>query len=339
MEIQKVFGFMAPVGKDKDDIDDMTIRGSEILQNNRLFEILEDLFNKSDKECDIQIRFIAQNLDQDNDIRNKIKAISENFKIENCIDLVKSLSKLTDKKIKDGLIFFIKGCNGGIAKTLIARFPSEIGITIKTDESTFAFEVIEDVFLKNSRKYKAVYYLSSDDYWIGYAVDKQINEGAGKIKEISDYWIKEFLKSELKLNSKRGSSLLAKAIRKTITETKKENVKYELVAITPTIKNINTRALTMNSFFDQLNLSEETKKEVLSKIENSNLFNVAFQFDSKEFEDNCNYLVTILDSGAVVMAPAADFDDIWQREFVAESGKTKYSTEGIKIRTKVSNRI
>jgi hypothetical protein len=42
-------------------------------------------------------------------------------------------------------------------------------------------------------------------------------EKDGKIKEISEYWIKDFLKSELKMNSKRGSRIVAKALRKVIT--------------------------------------------------------------------------------------------------------------------------
>lgn len=339
MEVQKIFGFIAPVGKEQDNIPDTMLPGSEVEKSNRLFEMLSDLFSKSKKECDVQIRFIAQTQNQDNDVRDQIVKIGGDFTIANCRGLVKSLSYLTDKKIKEGLVFFVLGSENHVAKILIARFPSEVGITTKLGSGGFSFEVIEDVFLKNSRKYKAVYYLSTDDYWIGYAVDKQINEGFGKIKEISDYWIKDFLKSELKLNSKRGSSLLAKAVRRTISETEKENVKRELVSATPAIKNINPRALTMESFFTQLNLSEETRNEVLSKIDNTNLYHITFQFDSEEFENNCNYLINILDSGAVIMAPAADFDNLWQSEMVAEDGRTKYTTEGKKVRTKVVNRI
>ncbi len=339
MNIVKIFGFIAPVGKDRKNISDDEILGSEIVTSTRLFSILKELFDKSEKECDIQIRFISQNRNQDNEVREAIVNISTCFSIQNCRVLVKSLSYLTDKKTKEGLVFFIKATQDNLQKIMIARFPSEIGITTTKRNKEFSFKVIEDVFLRNSQKYKAVYYLSSDAYWVGYAIDKQINDSYGKIKEISDYWIRDFLKSELKLNSKRGSALLAKAVRRTISETPKENVKTELISIAPMIKNMNLRVLTMDNFFSQLNLSEETKKEVLSKIENKELFNITFQFDSSEYENNCNYLIKIMDSGAGIMAPAADFDKLWQMEMIADDGRAKYITEGKNIKTKVTNKI
>jgi len=337
MKITKVFGFVVPVGKELENIDDTDIHGSEILPSNKLFAKLTELFDNSKKDCDILIRFITKTGKQENEVRDLVVNLCNNFILENCKPLVKSLIYLTDKKIKEGLLFFIYANDQTEQKLLIARFPSEEGITVKQDKGKYIFEVINDVYLKNSRKYKAVYYQSSlDNYWSGYAIDRQINDN--NAKEISNYWVKDFLQSELKLNSKRGSEILAKAIRQTITETKDEHVKEELISATPLVKNINAKAVSFKNFFDKMNLSEQTKDEVLAKIGNSNLYGITFQFNSQIFSENCNYLIKFLDTGAVAMAPAAVFPIVWNEE-VAENGRIKYSTEGKKIKTKVSNRI
>ena len=337
MMINKIYGFIAPVGKEVADIENLEIKGSEILPSNKLFAKLELLFNNANKECDILIRFVAKTGKQDNEVRDHIIKICNKFTFGNCQPLVKSLARFTDNKIKEGLLFFIYAKEQTKTKLLIARFPSEEGITVKDNKGKCVFEVINDVYLKNSRKYKAVYYQSTqDDFWTGYAVDKQINDSG--VKEISDYWVKSFLQSELKLNSNRGSELLAKAVRQTITDTTDDEVKGELIGVTSLVKNINTQALTFKSFFDKMNVSPKTKTEVLARIDPPELCEISFQFNSDRFAENCTYLMKFLDTGAIAMAPAADFPTIWN-EGVAENGKVRYSTEGKNIKIKVRNSI
>jgi hypothetical protein len=337
MRIQKIFGFVIPIGKGSENIDDSKLQGSEILPANKLFLKLTDLFGHSEKECDINIRFTPKPKEQKNDVRDVIVSLCNEFTLVNCKPLVKSLIKLTDRKIKEGLLFFIYADDETDKKIMIARFPSEEAITVKQEKGKYVFEIIDDVFLKNSRKYKAVYYKKTmDDFWSGYAVDKQINDD--NVKGISDYWIKDFLQSELKLNSSRASEMLAKAVRQTISETKNERVKEELIGATPLVKNIDSKPMTFKSFFDKMNLSKQAKNEVLTKIPNPQLCELSFKFSSDLFSKNCNYLFKILDNGAIAIAPAIDFPTVWCEE-VAENGNVRYSTEGKKVRTKVSNRV
>jgi hypothetical protein len=337
MEIQKIFGFLVPIGKGTDVIDDSEIQGSEILSSNKLFFKLTDLFNNSKKDCDISIRFITKTGEQKNEVRDLIVNLCNKFSLENCLPLVKSLMRLTDNKIKEGLLFFIYANDDINKKILIARYPSEEAIKFKQEKGNYIFEIIEDVFMKNSRKYKAVYYEKQlADFWSGYAVDKQINDD--NMKEISDYWIKEFLQSELFLNSLRGSEILAKAVRQTITETKNDKVREELISATSLVNNVNTKPLTFKSFFDKMNLSKQSKDAVLSKIPNSEMCDSSFKFDSNMFLKNCNYLYKILDNGAIAIAPAVDFNKIWHEE-TTKNGRMKYSTEGKYIKTRISNRV
>jgi len=333
MKISKIFGFYVPVRKVPST---EKISGSEILPTSKLFAKLSSLFSTSEKDCDIEINFIAQTGKQDNEVRDFIVKLCSKFTIKNCDPLVEALHSLTNKKIKDGLLFFIYAKDKADKKLLIARFPSEEGITVKYKDGEYVFEILDDVFLKNS-KYKAVYYQASiNDFWSGFAVDKQISDIY--LKEISDYWIRDFLQSELKLNSARGSKQLAQAVRKTIIETTDDIVKEELVGLAPFVKNINAKILSFKTFFEKMNISEKTMNEVLSKFDNQESCKVSFQFDSEVFTMNCNYIIHILDNGAGIMGPSTDFSILWQEE-LAEDGKSKFSTKGKKIKTKVSNKI
>jgi len=337
MKIEKIFGFIVPIGKGSESTGEVKLQGSEIVATDKLFIKLTELFDHSEKDCDINIRFTPKADEQKNDVRDLIVNLCNDFSLEKCEPLVKSLMKLTDRKIKEGLLFFIYANDITDKKIMIARFPSEEAIRVRREKGKYIFEIIEDVFLKNSRKYKAVYYKKSmDDFWSGYAVDKQINDN--NVKEISDYWIKDFLQSELKLSSARASEMLAKAVRQTIVETKNEQVKEELIGVTTLVKNVDKKALTFKSFFDKMNLSKQTKDEVLRKFPNPQLCELSFNFSSELFSMNCNYLYKILDNGAIAIAPAIDFPTIWHEE-AAKNGKVRYSTEGKKVRTKVSNRI
>ena len=336
MQISKIFGFLVPVSKETAKTANYHSLGSEIQYSSKLFAKLSALFSSSKKDCDIKISFTPEKGRQDNEVRNHIVKLCDEFTVENCTPLVKSLMHLTNKKIKDGLLFFIYAENEGDKKILIARFPSEEGITVKTENGQYVFEIIDDIFLKNSR-YKAVYYQASiDNFWSGYAVDKQINDTY--IKEISDYWVKDFLQSELKITSASGSKKLARAIKDTISETKNDGVKTELIATTSLAKNINAQIISFKGFCDKMHLSEKTKNELLTKIGNQSLHDLSFQFDSEMFMQNCQYVIHFLDNGAGLMATTADFPNLWQ-EKAAKSGKSKYSTEGKIIGSKVRNSI
>lgn len=117
-----------------------------------------------------------------------------------------------------------------------------------------------------------------DNFLTGFAIDKQINQDK-KIKYISDYWIKDFLNCELSMTPKRGTKMLAEAIRKTIEVTDSETVQKELTSVISMIPNVDQKITSFEGFFSLMNLSEETKNEVLSKLSTINS-SVQFQIDS-----------------------------------------------------------
>lgn len=52
-----------------------------------------------------------------------------------------------------------------------------------------------------------------------------------------------------------------------------------------------------------------------------------------------SYLVKILDSGAVIIAPAKDFDKLWVHEYLKDKQKHRYSTTGNLVKEKISKRV
>lgn len=336
MQIKKIIGFVSPVGKKSQNIKLDDLYGQVIKSNTKIFNLIEEIILKSNDECDIKIKFTALGNNQDNDVRDEIIKIVKDFKVDTCKPLVRNLSYITDNNIKEGLLFFVLAEHNNYNRFLIARFPGETGITKKVTNGKLEFDVTDDIFLKNSRRYKAVYYDSKDQYWVGFAVDKQVNDRSGKIKEISEYWIRDFLKSELSMSSKRGSKILATAIRRTITETNDDEIKKELIGVSTTIKNLNGSKLSISDTLDKLNLSNKTKDEVKIKMSDAKMNKIAFILDISEFNNSFNYLVNILDNGAVVMGPADKFDDLWLKQDQA-NGNTLYSTEGSPIQEKISN--
>lgn len=268
MEIRKLYGFMVGVGKNVPDTPEP--QGSEILHNSKLFNLLNDVLQQSQNECDVPIRFLPEDGKQQNEVRAALTDLVKNETLKSCIPIAKRLVSFTDHKTKEGLLFFVVAKHGNKKVILITRFPVEVGIIVNQSSDKIHFVVNEEVFLKNSKRYKSVLYEGAsidNDFWDGFAVDRQLNESSGNMKEISDYWIKDFLKSELKLNSKRGSKILAKAVRSSLEITDDEQIKKELIGISTLVDNLDKRKVSIESFFKLVNVSDATKIEVLKQLD------------------------------------------------------------------------
>jgi hypothetical protein len=70
MKIKKIFSFLVPVGKHIDT--PQILKGTEVPLNGMLYEMLSDIFNKSDQECNIPVSFIPKDDKQVNDVRSEL---------------------------------------------------------------------------------------------------------------------------------------------------------------------------------------------------------------------------------------------------------------------------
>jgi hypothetical protein len=206
MKIKRIISFLVPPGKH--DEEKTTSTGTEIRLKGRLYDMLRDIFVRSDTECKIPICFCpSDDGKQSNECRNEIIALATRSSLKNAEKLAIRLMKCTTNKSGLGLLFFILGKEDEKHKLVISRFPAEQGIMAEEDKNTLSVTFIERVFMKNAHSYKASAYSGSSfdaHFWEGAAVDRQI---ANSIRELSNYWIKDFLLSDFKTTPAEGTSL------------------------------------------------------------------------------------------------------------------------------------
>ena len=333
MEICKIYGFITPALKNENA--DRIIQGREIGSSGRLYTILLEIFTSLENKCDIPIKFLSENGTQNNPVMLQVQKLNGDFSLENALWFANRLSKCTDKTMKNGLLFIAKLNDSNNIRIALCRIPAEEGITVKVEDSDVKFDVLEDVFIKNSHKFKLAYFDSIDSFMTGNATDRQINDGK-KIRYLSDYWVKDFLDCELEITPKRGTKMLAEAIRKTIETTENETIQKELTSVISMIPNVNEEKTSFDGFFSLMHLSEETKNEVLQKLSVPS-FNAQFQIDAEEFNSNCTYQSVIMDNGAIAIAPTNSFDTIWTIE--ERNGKTSIKSIGTVIKTKYKQKV
>lgn len=332
MNIVKMYGFVTPTLKNE--TQKQGVKGKKILASEKLYKILDNIFSSVESKCDIPIKFLSNEGTQNNPVLLKTKEFDDSFSYDTAFWFAERLSNCTDKTMKKGLFFIAKLMTDNNSRIAFCRIPAEEGITVKSEKSSLQFDVLENVFIRNSHKFKLAFFDSVDNFMEGKATDKQIND-TKKVRYLSDYWVKDFLFCELSITPKRGTKMLAEAIRKTIEVTESETVQKELTSVISVIQNVNEQKTSFDGFFALMHLSEETKNEVLQKL--SIAPTVQFQIDAEEFNNTCTYQFMIMDNGAIAIAPSNEFNSIWTIEQCNE--KTAIKSIGTVIKTKYKQKV
>lgn len=318
MNITDIFSFLVHPAKGEDEQPE--IGGAIIPHSGKLFQMLSELFARSDIECNIEICFRpTPEGKQENDCRDEIIALLQNP----CIDLARiiasRLQAVTTHRSGLGLLFLLIGKNSDNRKLCISRFPADVGILALEDHATLRVEFLEKVFMRNAVAYKAVNYQGCSfdgDFWLGKAVDKQLNN---PLALISNYWIRDFLLSDFLTTPAEGTRRLAMALRKTMDTTENLTVKQEIAASSQLVGNIDGVTISIDEFMKRFSLSSETQAAVREKIAYPALMSDLFQFSRDEFERQLPYKSVELSSGAVMTARITDFDKCFEAKRIAES--------------------
>lgn len=326
--ISKVFCYLSPVGKGVEPFPLNEIRSFEILKSDQMWNKLGEVIKNIDKTCEIDMKFISDGTKQKNETRDEIINLMKKESLEKGIPLIERLSKNTDKSCKIGLVFIVLGKNNNKDFILIARYPSEEGIVLK---QTNQVEVVKDVFLKNSHRYKLAFFEDESlqgGFWKGKAVDKQINDSSNS-KLISDYWIKNFLNCELELTETQGSKLLGKALRKLLNDDSTPETDKDIInSIASSAKLLNGQSNSINSFLKNLSISNDNRNRILDALPSRAIAEQVFKFNSEIIAGEYNLKALYLDNGGIVMAPTDSFDKVFTTETV-DKETVCIRTEGI----------
>lgn len=338
MPIQSIYTYLVYPGKGAPEIN--AINGSEVPLQGKLFGLLEDVYARSDNESTIDIAF---NQGQDGAQANPCRTLVINHLSNRTIDtgraLAERLAQHTTKRSGLGLLFLIAGEEGGSRKIVISRFPTQSAVMAEAEAATLNLAFLERVFLKNTHSYKAVVYQHAsltNGFWAGRAVDKQIES---REREVSQYWINDFLDSDLRTTPARGTRRLAAALKVAASKTNDVGVKSEIASVVTLGPGMQGQTTSVNGFLDQFNLSEPTRAAILAEVKDPAIRAENFVFDAPVFIEQVPYRTVELSSGAVLTAPSAEFDEVFTKEPVHAAGvdgEYKYSTVGSVVTEKLA---
>jgi hypothetical protein len=329
MDLNSIHSFLIHPGKNLKD--PHSINGTAVTQATaRLFDMLKRIFDTADSECQHEIAFTPDKDDeQRNECRDSLLAYIKNCDIPNGRLIATKLQAVTTNKSGLGLLFLMTGQQKAETKIVISRFPADSGILAEERAKGLTVEFLERIFMKSATSYKAAVYSGRSldkDFWKGKAVDKQINS-ADSI--ISDYWIRDFLRSDFLTPGEAGTRRFAIAVRDAMNRSEDGKVKEDIVALQHLVAGMPRKVLSAKDIVQQFHVSEETHKEIKERFPREALFEERFRFVPSEFVKHVAIKTIELDNGGLLAAPTERFDDVFRRETVdATNAVVRFSTQG-----------
>lgn len=336
-EISKIFSYLVLPGKGATEVPE--IAGAALDLSGSVFKMMKSIYDGADTECKIPICFeIGEEGKQKNVVRDEVIAFIKNPTHENGLVLAKRLQSVTTPKSGMGLLFFTIGTNHkNEPKLVISRFPADQGLLADIQSTNLTVQFVEKVFMKNAHAYKAVAYQGdiNENFWEGFAVDRQINSAAG----LANYWIRDFLMSDFKMTAKEGTKQLAIALKEASMSIQDPKAKEEIVAAMRLVKNFNNKALSINQLIKGFGLSKGVRDTIIGHLPHKELAELTFTFDATEFAKHAGYIWKELDNGAIVTAPSENFGECFQEKKVPNSdGQVEITTRGRVVNQRLKNR-
>lgn len=327
MTINQIHSFLVHPGKRAEQQPE--INGARVPLKGKLFTMLEALYGRAETDCNIDIVFRPRaDGRQDNECRASLLGYLRDPSLDNGRAIAARLQAVTTNRSGLGLLFVISGRDNRTNRLVLARFPADQGIVAHERAHKLDIEFLERVFMKTAHAYKSVTYkgMSLDGgFWDGRAVDKQIDGP----RELSHYWISEFLESELRSTPAAGTKRLAVALRQAIRGSENPEVREELVSAARLMRGLDGRRVSPGTLTEAFGISPIGCQVLRAALPRQDLFTETFQFDAAEFEKHVLYRSVELDNGALLTGVNEAFDTIFHRETAGVAdGRVRYSTEG-----------
>lgn len=251
--------------------------------------MLRDIFDSAGKQCDVTVMFQSPGSKQENEVRADLLGLLKKPSATSALPLATRLEQSTTGVSGMGLLFVCLGREGSQSRIVISRFPADEGVVAERASDKLTVQFVDQVFLKSAHSFKAATYVSDgkpDELWFGHVVDRQINHGS---KSVSDYWIVDFLRSELSTTSAAGTKRLANAIKAALASTSDVAINGQIAAAAQLAANLPAKAMTIAKFCENFNFSSETTQAILSNVKPARLVNDKFRFDASEFARHVAY--------------------------------------------------
>lgn len=295
----------------------------------QLFNMLQELCLRAPTECNVEIMFSPnEDGEPSNEARSCLEAYTRDPSLHHGRIIAARLQDITTMRSGLGLLFLAKGeTQEGSQFLVISRFPAEQGVVAQEHADRLDVEFMERVFMKNARAYKSVIYQAATlaaGFEEGRAIDRQLSGP----RELSNYWIRDFLASELRTTGPLGSKRLATALRTAVNTTQSAARKQELISVARLLRNQEGKVRSARAFLNRLGVSEESMIAVERALPRPELMDESFRFDVSEFDRHISYRMLELNTGAMLMAMDSRFDEVFHSEPTEAGDVFRYSTEG-----------
>jgi hypothetical protein len=281
------------------------------------------LFKKSEGECKVEVQFNSDG-QQFNAVRELLIAIcSAADPVEKrrlATSLASRLYAVTDERNQTGLFAIIEGKSEETSKILLIRFrQDEVVTTNPHGDAEIDLSVIAEAFTKRSHFYKSALFedeASRSMFWTGRIVDKQITK---TVRDVSQYWVADFLDSRSALTPKQGTTSLSRFIRVAIGKLDNVEDKQTLIAASLLLKQQAGKNFSAKEFCETYlsgPLAESFKGFIPSEIEYENIFEV----DADTLEKEIGSTLLSLSNGIQLTVPTFLYDDTVTEKHMQDGG-------------------
>ena len=337
MEVLSVRSFF--VHPSKNETKSKKVTSTVVPKGNQVFSMMEVLFQKSDKECVINVVLTPTNEGkQKNTFKELLIEYSKNQNEFNGLKIAEALQCVTTNKSGLGLLFLLHGSENGKTKMVLSRFAADEGISAKEAKDKLSVEFVQNIFMKNALTYKSAMFEGTSNLFHitgGKVIDKQMN---GQGDNIAHYWITNFLQCSLQTTAATGSNRLATRIKDAISTSKDTDVNSEIIAAASLLKNMNAQALSGELFCKQYTLSNDAMEIVKKAFKSDVLFTENFIFDATEFEKVLSYKSMEIDHGALISANAFHLNKVFYIKKSKNDDLVHVTTSGKIVNEKLSKK-
>lgn len=204
------------------------------------------------------------------------------------------------------LLTIIEGQKAGTTRIVLIRFKGDEGLY--NHGKKLLVDYIPEVFTKKSNHYKLAVYediLSDSSFWKGYAIDKQIS--GNTYKQISFFWVEEFLQSRTALTAAQGTMQFSKVIKTILVKTTDISEQEEIIT---GVLNLRTKKNVQISVADfcRSYLSEKVTTRIKDEMKNDDFFNSVFPIDNEIYTKEFGKTVLALQDGITAYVPSFSYD-------------------------------
>jgi hypothetical protein len=298
---------------------------------NKAFNYFLNIFEKALGDCKTEIQFKSPGLNQANEVRSHLLDIvsskTQRRKEKSARALAERLASVTDERSGNGLFVLIEGQKLQTTRILLNRFRSDEVVFTRHAKQELIVGFFEEAFTKRSHFYKSAVFEdipSNGSFWHGFAIDKQIV--ASTNKEISSYWITDFLDAQSAITSVQGTMNLAKAMRAFLQEAETLAEKEQIISALLGLKNKTDKPVSIESVCKDY-LSDVLYQRFKARFRDDYFFNSVFTLDPETYQTELGSTIVGLENGLIITAPTFDYKK-YVKEEVLPDGATQVSLSG-----------